>query len=59
MRTLCQQPPLPTEGQFTPPRDGFVSLIGELTAFVSESTITFAEYGEVIGSWQLAMRNSG
>ena len=46
------------ELQFTPP-DGFVSLMGRLTAFVGETTMAFAEDGEVPGSRQRDMANSG
>ena len=47
------------EHKFTPPPDGFVSLMGRLTAFVSETTMALVENGEVLGSRQLDMGNSG
>ena len=39
--------------------DGFVSLIGWLTAFVSDTTIAVVEDGALLGSRQLDMGNSG
>jgi len=47
------------EHEFTTPTDGFVSLIGWLTASVSGTTIALVEDGEVLGSRQLGMGNSG
>ena len=37
--------PLPIERQFTTPKDGFVSLIGWLTALVSDTTTALVEHG--------------
>ena len=34
---------------FTTPPDGFVSLMGRLTAVVSETTMALVGYGEVLG----------
>jgi len=51
--------PLPIEHQFTPPPDGFVSLMGSLTAFASKTMLALIEDGEVLGSRQLDMANSG
>ena len=47
------------ERQFTTPRDGFVNLIGWLTAFVSDTTKALVEYGTLLGSRQLDMGNVG
>ncbi len=44
---------------FTTTPDGFVSLIGWLTAFVSDTTMALVEDGEMLGSRQLAMGNVG
>ena len=44
--------------QFTTP-DGFVSLIGWLTASVSDTTMALVEDGALLGSRQLDMGNSG
>jgi hypothetical protein len=41
------------------PSDGFVRLMGRLTAFVGNITIALVEDGEVFGPWQLDMGNSG
>ena len=46
------------EHQFTPPTDGFVRLMGRLTAFVSETTMALVEDGVLPGSRQLDMGNS-
>ncbi len=51
--------PLPIERQFTTPPDGFVSLIGWLTAFVSDTRMALVEDGEMLGSRQLDMGNVG
>ena len=45
--------------QFTTPSDGFVTLMNRLTAFVSNTTMALVEDGEVLGSRQLDMGNSG
>ncbi len=42
----------------TPP-DGFVSLMGRLTVFVSNNTMALVEDGEVLGPMHLDMGNSG
>ena len=52
-------PQLPIERQFTTTTDGFVSLIGWLTASVSDTTMALVGDGEVFGSRQLDMGNSG
>ena len=39
--------------------DGIVSLIGWLTVFVSDTIMALVEDGEMLGSRQLDMRNSG
>ncbi len=49
---LVKAPPLPIERQFTTTPDGFVSLFGSLTAFVSDTTMALVEDGEVLGSRQ-------
>ena len=51
--------PLPIQHQFRPPPDGFVSLMGRLTAFVSNTTMALVEDGASLGSRQLDMGNSG
>ena len=43
----------------TTPTDGFVGLIGWLTASVSDTTMALAEDGEVLGSKELDMGDSG
>jgi hypothetical protein len=48
-----------TERQFTTPRDGFVNLIGWLTAFVSDTTMALVEDGALLGTSQLDMGNAG
>ena len=50
---------MPIERPFTTPPDGFVSLIGWLTAFVSDTTMALVEDGKVLGSRQLDMGNPG
>ena len=52
-------PELPIERQFTTPRDGFVSLMGRLTASVSDTTMALVEDGALLGSRELDMGNSG
>ncbi len=47
------------EHQFTTPPDGFVTAMGRLTAFVSNTTMALVEDGEVLGTRQLDMGNSG
>ena len=47
------------EHQFTTMPDGFVSLMGNLTGFVSNTTMAPVEDGEVLGSRQHDMGNSG
>ena len=37
----------------TPPADGFVSLMGRLTPFLSNTTVALAEDGASLGSRQL------
>ena len=56
---LVKAPPLPIERQFTTTPDGFVSLLGRLTAFVSDTTMALVEDGALLGSRQLDMGNSG
>ncbi len=51
--------PPPIEHQFTPPPGGFVSLMGRLTAFVSNTTMALVDDSEVLGSRHLDMGNSG
>ena len=45
--------------QFTLPPHGFVSSIGRLTAFVSNTTILLVEDGEVLGTSRSEMGNPG
>ena len=52
-------PPQADECQFTTPRDGFVSLIEWLTAFVSDTTMALVEDGALLGSRQPDRGNSG
>ena len=47
------------ESEFTTTPDGFVSLMGRLTAFVINTTMALVEDGDVLGSRQLDMGNSG
>ncbi len=47
------------EHEFTTPPDGFVSLMGSLMAFVSDTTMALVEIGAALGSRQLDMGNSG
>jgi hypothetical protein len=56
---VVKAPPPPIEHQFTPPPDGFVSLMGRLTAFVSNTTMALVEDGALPGSRQLDMGNVG
>ena len=49
---------MPIERPFTTPPDGFVSLMGRLTAFVSNTTMALVEDGALLGSRQLDMGNS-
>ncbi len=41
-----------------PPPDGFVRLMGRLTAFVNDTRMALVEISELFGSRQLDMRNS-
>ncbi|MDA1347350.1 MAG: hypothetical protein O3A47_00530 [Chloroflexi bacterium] len=51
--------PLPIERQFTTPRDGFVSLMGSLTASVIDTTMALVEDRSSLGSRKLDMGNVG
>ena len=47
------------ERQFTTAPAGFVSLMGWMTAFVSDATMALVDDGEVLGSRHLDLGNSG
>ena len=49
----------PEPAQPMPPPDGFVSLMGRLTALVSDTIIALVKHGALSGSRQLDMGNSG
>jgi len=51
--------PPPIEHQFTTTPDGFVSLMGRLTAFASNTMMALIENGASLKSRQLDMGNSG
>ena len=51
--------PLPIEHQFTTTPDGFVRLVGRLTAFASNTIMALIENGASLGSRQLDVGNSG
>ena len=50
---------MPVERELTAPRDGFVSSMGWLTAFVSDSTMALVEDDALLGPRQLDMGHSG
>ncbi len=58
MQTKWKPPPLPIKHEFTTPTDGFVSLIGWLTASVSDTTMVLVEDGALLGSRHFDMGNS-
>ena len=49
---------MPIEHQFTTQTDGFVSLMGRLTPFVSNTSMALVANCEVLGSRKLDMGNS-
>ena len=51
--------PLPIEHQFTTTPDGFVRLVGRLTAFASNTIMALIANGASLGSRQLDVGNSG
>ena len=55
VQTWRKLPSLPIERQFAPP-NGFLSLMGWTTAFVSEATIPLVEDGGAFGSRQTERR---
>lgn len=58
MVDLAKAPPQPIEHQFTTTQDGFVSLMGRLTAFVNNTTMAPLEDSAELGFRQLGKESA-